>query len=196
MGHALDRRTDVQPLDVSIVVHWVALPLACLRSSSRRYILFSMDFVRTRLGTATRPDEARVPPPSTSTRTVTRLLLRDERVEGFYAICSAQVRLSQRDRKELTSVHHHTLHPIQPAALVAWIAKRHDAEISGRKLVAHAVFVASQVAELQGTIALVLDPHDGEVSRVWRERYGFRPAVAEEGKRTRRLWLPLHGLTD
>jgi hypothetical protein len=155
-----------------------------------------VDFVRTRLGTATRPDEARVPPPSTSTRTVTRLLLRDERVEGFYAICSAQVRLSQRDRKELTSGHHHTLHPIQPAALVAWIAKRHDAEISGRKLVAHAVFVASQVAELQGTIALVLDPHDGEVSRVWRERYGFRPAVAEEGKPTRRLWLPLHGLTD
>jgi hypothetical protein len=95
------------------------------------------------------------------------------------------VRLSQRDRKELTSGHHHTLHPIQPAALVAWIAKRHDAEISGRKLVAHAVFVASQVAELQGTIALVLDPHDGEVSRVWRERYGFRPAVAEEGKPTR-----------
>jgi hypothetical protein len=31
--------------------------------------------------------------------TVTRLLLRDERVEGFYAICSAQVRLSQRDAR-------------------------------------------------------------------------------------------------
>jgi hypothetical protein len=36
------------------------------------------------------------------------------------------------------------------------------------------------VAELQGTIALV--SHDDEASRVWRERYGFRPAVAEEGQ--------------
>ncbi|MGC1166096.1 MAG: hypothetical protein WA862_08305 [Solirubrobacterales bacterium] len=49
----------------------------------------------------------------------------------------------------------------------------------------------TQVAELQGNIALVIDPFDKETAEFWRERYGFRSAKPEG-----RLWIPLHDEED
>lgn len=125
--------------------------------------------------------------------TITRLMVLDDRVEGFYAISSAHIRLSQRHRKRALRNHRaHRLHPEQPASLIPWLAKRWDAKIDALPLILHAAYIASEVAELQGNIALAIDPYDEDVAEIWTKRYGFRASSqdASEGK-SRRLWLPL-----
>jgi len=136
--------------------------------------------------------------------TVTYLLLRDGRVEGFYALSSAQVRLSMRHRRQLVNdrgERYLDLRPLQPASLVAWIAKRNGAESTGRELLMHAFSTALQASELQASIALVLDPYDEETAEMWLRYEGvqFRrsaPAANEPGEvdgepPPRRLWAPL-----
>ena len=125
--------------------------------------------------------------------TVTWLYLLDGRLEGYYALSSTSVELTQRQRKKLTSWRRaHPLHPSQPASLIAWIAKHREAQIPGELLVLHATFIAGQVSELQGNIALVLDPYDDDVGEMWRTRYGFNTAAGPDSSDGRkRLWLPL-----
>jgi len=114
----------------------------------------------------------------------TRLLVAEHRVAGFYSLASAQVALSQRDRRRLG------MDPVRvPAALVAWIAKDVRAEINGNALLLHAAATARRAAVLQATSVLVVDPFDDETAVMWRERFGFRPS-AEPAER-KRLWLPL-----
>lgn len=114
----------------------------------------------------------------------TRLLIADGRVAGFYSLASAQVELSQRDRRRIDVA------PIRvPAALITWIAKDKRAEIDGKLLLLHAAATARRAAELQATSVLVVDPFDEETAAMWRERYGFRASV--EARMPKRLWLPL-----
>jgi len=117
----------------------------------------------------------------------TRLLVGEGRVAGFYSLASAQVALSQRDRRRLGVA------PVQaPAVLVAWIAKDTRADIDGKTLLLHAAATARRAATMQATSVLVVDPYDQETAVMWRGRYGFRPAAgsAQGG----RLWLPLQAL--
>lgn len=103
---------------------------------------------------------------------------------GFYSLASAQVELSQRDRRRVGVA------PVRvPAALITWIAKDKRAEIDGKPLLLHAAATARRAAELQATSVLVVDPFDEETAAMWRERYGFRASV--ETRTPKRLWLPL-----
>jgi hypothetical protein len=114
----------------------------------------------------------------------TRLLIADGRVAGFYSLASAQVELSQRDRRLAGVV------PVRvPASLISWIAKDRRAAIDGKLLLLHAAAMARRAAELQATSVLVVDPFDEETAVMWRERYGFRSSA--EAREPRRLWLPL-----
>lgn len=114
----------------------------------------------------------------------TRVALTDGRVAGFYALASAHVSLSQRDRRGLS------VSPVRvPAALVAWIAKDIQAGVDGKELLLHAVAIARRVAALQATTVLVVDPFDSEAAMMWRQRFGFRPSA--EVAISKRLWLPL-----
>lgn len=109
----------------------------------------------------------------------TRLLVAEHRVAGFYSLASAQVALSQRDRRRLG------VDPVQvPAALVAWIAKDVSADIDGKVLLLHADATARRAAALQATSVLVVDPFDDETAAMWRRRFGFRPS-AEPAERKR-----------
>jgi hypothetical protein len=114
----------------------------------------------------------------------TRLLIADRRIAGFYSLASAQVELSQRDRRRVG------LDPVRvPAALVTWIAKDRRAEIDGKLLLLHAAATARRAAELQATSVLVVDPFDEETTAMWRMRFGFRPSA--ESRKPKRLWLAL-----
>ncbi len=114
----------------------------------------------------------------------TRLLIAGRRIAGFYSLASAQVELSQRDRRRVGVV------PVRvPAALITWIAKDKRAEIDGKLLLLHAAATARRAAELQATSVLVVDPFDDETAAMWRKRYGFRASV--ETRKPKRLWLPL-----
>ena len=114
----------------------------------------------------------------------TRLLIAGRRVAGFYSLASAQVELSQRDRRRVGVVHVRV-----PAALITWIAKDKRAEIDGKLLLLHAAATARRAAELQATSVLVVDPFDEETALMWRKRYGFRASA--ETRKPKRLWLPL-----
>lgn len=114
----------------------------------------------------------------------TRLLIAARRVAGFYSLASAQVELSQRDRRRVSVI------PVRvPAALITWIAKDKRAEIDGKLLLLHAAATARRAAELQATSVLVVDPFDEETATMWRKRHGFRASV--ESRKPKRLWLPL-----
>jgi hypothetical protein len=134
--------------------------------------------------------------------TITWLLLKNRRVDAFYASASASVLLSQRDNERLRGRRPPDevwIPRRQPASLIAWIAKRADSPDAGRMAVMHAFGAAVQVAELQGNMALVLDPYDEETAQMWMRwphlNFG-RSAVERIGSedpepRPRRLWTPL-----
>jgi hypothetical protein len=114
----------------------------------------------------------------------TRVLIADHRVAGFYSLASAQVELSQHDRRRVG------VNPVRvPATLVTWIAKDQRAEIQGKLLLLHAAATARRAAVLQATSVLVVDPFDDETAAMWRARFGFRPSA--EARKPKRLWLPL-----
>jgi hypothetical protein len=56
----------------------------------------------------------------------------------------------------------------------------------------HAISMAKYVANLQGNLALTLDPADARTQRMWRRR-GFARSEREAGPGLRRLYLPLRG---
>lgn len=131
--------------------------------------------------------------------TLTYLMLLDRRIEAYYAVTASSVLLSQRDRRrgDLPP----GLPPRQPATLIAWLAKHRDATTPGLTILHHAFAVALLVSELQGTIALVLDPYDESTARMWVDMpdVQFRRSAAERdagdhgagGEKPRRLWMPL-----
>jgi hypothetical protein len=149
--------------------------------------------------------------------TVTRLMMIDGRVEGFYALASAQVTLYSRETKSLLLENLRRegltiddagvfrLKPTQPASLVAWIAKRDGCDISGTEILWHAAKTALKIAEEQGNIALVLDPWDETTAEsIWRQPpYNFKQSAplktdekSDGDSRPRRLWHTLMGSNE
>jgi hypothetical protein len=133
---------------------------------------------------------------------VTYLMLLEGLVEAFYALSSAEVLLSGRDRKRMFAgvrANSYEVLPRQPASLIAWAAKRNGGcEGCGELILRHAFTSALEVAQSQGNIALVLDPYDEETAEMWM-KMGFvkfrRSAGARHSNGTpqvRRLWTPLH----
>jgi len=114
----------------------------------------------------------------------TRLLVADGRVLGFYALASAQVRLTGDDREQSFGGVDHSI----PAALIAWIAKAHEAGVDGGEILLHAAATARRAADQQATAVLVVDPYDDDTSEMWQQRFGFRSSA---GRNSKRLWLPL-----
>lgn len=133
--------------------------------------------------------------------TLTYLMLLDRRLEAFYASASSSVMLSQRDRKRARGAKRLpvSIPPRQPATLIAWLAKRRGASTSGLTVLEHAFSTAVQVSELQGNVALVLDPFDDATAELWlslgvglRQSASDRHGSAADGQaKPRRLWMPL-----
>lgn len=127
--------------------------------------------------------------------TATWLAYHNQRIEGFFAICSSEVTLYERQRKKHLGregrSREHRLHPQQPASLITWLGKHVNAAMAGDSILHYAAYIATQVAEQQGNIALVLDPFDEETAEFWRDRYSFLRS-AKAG----RLWIPLHDEED
>jgi hypothetical protein len=124
--------------------------------------------------------------------TITYLLVLGDRVDGYFALASSSLELTQRHRRQLKpGQKDYLLDPTQGASLVAWIARHRDAAVSGRSLFLYAISVAQDVARLQGTVAFVLDPYDEETAERWAKRYGFKSARTPRGEKPR-LWIPLH----
>jgi hypothetical protein len=120
-------------------------------------------------------------PNDPSTRT--HLLVRADRVEGFFALSNAVIQLSSADTDEVDVIARREL----PATLLAWIGRHRNADIPGRDLVATAYGLAREAARNVGSVAFVLDPADERVEEMWlSEPYGFRRSL-----RRGRLWLPL-----
>jgi hypothetical protein len=130
--------------------------------------------------------------------TITYLLVLDGRVEGYFALASSSLELTQRHRRQLKpGQKDYLIDPTQGASLVAWIAKHRDAVVSGRRLFLYAISVAKDAAAIQGAVAFVLDPYDQETAERWVERYGFKSSrtpkrTQTQAEETPRLWIPLH----
>jgi hypothetical protein len=134
---------------------------------------------------------------------VTYLMLLKKRVEAFYALRSAEVLLSQHERKRLLHKRRseaYEIHPRQPASLIIWTAKRDGADGGCAELILrHAFASAVEVAQSQGNIALVLDPYDEKTAQMWmrmkcvkfRRSAEARPSTNGQ-QQARRLWTPLH----
>ncbi|MCW3019849.1 MAG: hypothetical protein JWN10_2157 [Solirubrobacterales bacterium] len=132
---------------------------------------------------------------------VTYLMLLERQVEAYYALSSAEVLLSGRDRKRALKgrSNSYEVSPRQPASLIAWTAKRNGADACGELILKHAFTSALEVAETQGNIALVLDPYDDETAKMWlrMECVDFRRSAearpsANGADPVARLWTPLH----
>jgi hypothetical protein len=122
---------------------------------------------------------------------ITHIALKDGLVQGFYAIKGAEVRLSQRERRRLLRSGAESVAAFQPASLITRVGLHRDATLPFRYVLLHAVSTAVQVRELQGNIALLLDPFDSDVAQRLQREYGFRIAYADDSASTPRLWLPL-----
>ncbi|HSZ14153.1 MAG TPA: hypothetical protein VK790_08965 [Solirubrobacteraceae bacterium] len=124
--------------------------------------------------------------------TITYVLLHDGQIDGYFAIASGSVTLTQRHRKGLSpGQRDYLLSPTQGASLIAWVARHRDSQTRGRGIVLYALFIALKVSRLQGTPVAVLDPFDDETAALWVERYGFRRSRTPGGNDVR-LWVPLH----
>lgn len=122
--------------------------------------------------------------------TATWIAYRKQRVEGYFAMCSGEVLLYGRHRSKWLvrkgRRREHVLHPRQPASLITWMCKHKHASITGRTILLHAAYIAMRVGELQGNIALVIDPFDDDTAAFWQERFEFLSSATPN-----RLWLPL-----
>lgn len=124
--------------------------------------------------------------------TATWLYYERPRVEGFVSICSGNATLYDSGRSEgfrrlisgLPGARYRGR--VVPATEIRWLGRHRRAHIGFDFLLNHAADLAAQVAEVQGNIALVMEPHSETAARPWIEQYQFRRAV-----RHGQLWLPL-----
>lgn len=119
---------------------------------------------------------------------VTRLMVADGAVQGFYSLSMSEVKLSTGDQRMLDEHH-----PRQGAVLITWLARADDAVVDrvADQLLLHAVGVAREHASAVGATVLALDPYDEATAEMWRDRYGFRSSQTERGAKPRRMWKPL-----
>jgi hypothetical protein len=117
---------------------------------------------------------------------VTKLMIVDGVLEGFYSLAASRVELRTSDRRDIGE------HPVQPAALVTWLAKRTRARVDGKQLLLHAVGTALKVGEDMGVVAIVLDPYNEAAAHVWRKApYNFKNSRTLAPDGSPRLWRSL-----
>ncbi|MGE5282943.1 MAG: hypothetical protein ACM3N0_11620 [Chloroflexota bacterium] len=121
----------------------------------------------------------------------TRLLMTDERVEGFISMCFGTVELTGGGKKRLP-VTRRLQRTQAPAFIVCWVARHRDSPIPGMQLMLTAVGLAREAKHLGGLVALALDPHDDEVAMMWQNQpWYFRKCREREDGRPARLYLPI-----
>lgn len=114
--------------------------------------------------------------------TATWLNYENGRIEGFFAIRSGSFRLKERATHRLPGRGIR-----KPASQIIWMCKHAEAQIRGDRLISRAVGIASDVAVLQGNIALVINPYDGATGKMLRDKYAFLHCEGRSGQ----LWLPV-----
>ena len=123
--------------------------------------------------------------------TKTRVLVSDERVEGFIATCFGSVDLTEGGMRRL-SVPRRLRRRRVPAFIVCWIARHRESDIPGTQLMLTAVALARDAKRNSGLAALALDPHDEEVAEMWRGGpWHFRKCRERGDSRPTRLYLPI-----
>lgn len=122
--------------------------------------------------------------------TVTHVLVSEIRVEGFITCRVSEATLTWGGLRSLGGRQEPKRKQV-PAYLLCWCAKHHDAQISGEELVLNAIRLGREVSEY-GCVVLALDPHDDVcASKVWGDKYGFRPGGVPGKPEAVRLWTPL-----
>jgi hypothetical protein len=123
--------------------------------------------------------------------TKTRVLVSDERVEGFIATCFGSVELTNGGIRRL-SVPGRLQRRTVPALVVCWCARHRDSEIPGLQLMLTATGLARKAKRNSGLVALALDPHDEEVAAMWRGKpWYFQKCRDRKDGRPTRLFLPV-----
>lgn len=124
--------------------------------------------------------------------TATWILYKDQRVHGYIAICSGNVtihdpgRANAFRRKIAGLAGGRYAGELVPASEIRWIAKHVDSKFDGKVLLEQAIRVAEKVAEVQGNVALVIDPYDEETAAMLKDNFRFLWS-AKKGQ----LWLRL-----
>jgi hypothetical protein len=114
--------------------------------------------------------------------TATWLNYENARLEGFFAIQSGSFHLKEKATHRLPGRGIR-----KPASQIIWMCKHAEAEIRGDRLISRAVGIASEVATMQGNIALVINPYDGPTGKMLHDKYAFLHCEGRSGQ----LWLPV-----
>ena len=116
--------------------------------------------------------------------TVTHLLVREHRIEGFFALCSGTAKMSEGDdRGPGQGDREVRLSPRQPVAHIAWIGRDRRSVITGTDLLAGAAALALEIIERgQGQIALSLDAFDEATAEMWVDNFGFNRTSEFDGR--------------
>lgn len=123
--------------------------------------------------------------------TKTRVLVSEERVEGYIATCFGTVELTGGGIRRMTVPRHLRRRQV-PAFLVCWVAKNRESEIPGTQLMLTAVSLARDAKRNSGLVALAVDPHDDEVSEMWRSApWHFQTCRQREDGKPTRLYIPI-----
>lgn len=118
-----------------------------------------------------------------------RIRLSDGRVTGVYALCAAQIALSQQERSQLSGVYFRT----QPTILIAQFVRSADTPGIGDEMMLHADAPARRALHHVGATALVVDPFDQDTAEMWRSRFGLQDSEqpVPGNRHLRRQWLSL-----
>ncbi len=127
---------------------------------------------------------------------ITRMLVVDGHVATFYALSSGEMSLGATDNLKAMGMHV----PLGPprdwrvgVSHIEVIGRDHRAPPGvGMVAIRHAISMAKYVANLQGNLAVTLDPADRKTQEMWRRR-GFARTGREAGDGLRRLYVPLRG---
>lgn len=113
-------------------------------------------------------------------------------LEGFFAICSGTMELELPHPKPSDEIKSSK----RPCSVIKWLCRRggkrpDGTEYDGLPIINHAIYRAREVADLQGNVALFIEPANDEIATKLLERYEFLRR-ANEGQ----LWIPLFDKSD
>jgi len=123
---------------------------------------------------------------------LTRVLVTDDRVEGYISTTYGQVELTNGPMRRLT-VPNRLRRRTVPAFVVCWVARHVDGDIPGVQLMLTAVGLARLAKRSGGLVAFAVDPHDEETSKMWRsDPYNFQLCREQpDSDRPTRLFIPI-----
>jgi hypothetical protein len=122
----------------------------------------------------------------------TRVLVTEDRVEGFISTAFDTVELTNGAMRRLTvpkRLHRRRV----PGFVVCWVARHADSDIPGVQLMLTAVGLARMAKQNSGLVAFAVDPHDEETSKMWRsDPYNFQLCREQpDSDRPTRLFIPI-----